>query len=118
MKYTTLAHHRDFAHAVRGTDADEHYHIAAVYLLTADRELWQRAQHLVTKNHIQFADISIANCTMDQYNLYSCAKDIYCGTCGFTVSDLVDSIIVHPRMFKLLCNAMAIARYGINALSG
>ena len=118
MKYTTLAHHRDFAHAIRGMDADEHYHIAAVYLLTADRDLWQRAQHLVTKNHIQFADISIANCTMDQYNLYSCAKDIYCGTGSFTVSDLVDSIIVHPKMFKLLCNAMAIARYGINALNG
>jgi hypothetical protein len=54
---------------------------------------------------------------MDQYNLYSCAKDIYCGTGSLTVSDLVDGIIVHPRMFKLLCNAMSIARYGINALN-
>ena len=39
MKYTTLAHHRDFAQAIRGMTADDHYLIAAIYLLTADRDL-------------------------------------------------------------------------------
>ena len=113
MKYTTLAHHRDFAQAIRGIAADDHYLIAAIYLLTADRDLWRRARHNVHKDRIQFDSISI---TTNQYNLFSCAKDIYCGTQTFTVSELVDEIIVTPRTFQIICNAMAIARSGINAL--
>lgn len=116
MKYTTLAHHRDFAQAVRGMSADSHYLIAAIYLLSADRYLWHQACPYAKKDRILFDRISIGNCTMDQYNLFTCAKDIYCGTQSFTVSDLVDGIIVTPRIFQLICNAMAIARNGINAL--
>lgn len=116
MKYTTLAHHRDFAQAIRGIAADDHYLIAAIYLLTADRDLWRRSRHHVHKERVQFDNISITNCTTNQYNLFSCAKDIYCGTQTFTVSELVDEIIVTPRTFQIICNAMAIARNGINAL--
>ena len=116
MKYTTLAHHRDFAQAVRGVAADNHYLIAAIYLLAADRELWRRARSFVKKDRILFDSISIGNCTMDQYNLFSCAKDIYSGTQSITVSELVDGLIVTPKIFEVICNAMAVARIGINAL--
>lgn len=116
MKYTTLAHHRDFAQAIRGMAADNHYLIAAIYLLAADRDLWHRSRHHVQKDRILFDNINIANCTIDQYNLFSCAKDIYSGTQNFTISELVDGLIVTPKIFEVICNAMAVARNGINAM--
>ena len=33
-----------------------------------------------------------------------------------TISDLADGDVVHPKDFAIICNAMAIRRYGLGAI--
>ena len=44
------------------------------------------------------------------------AKDLTLGTKHITVSDLSDADLVPPMLFRTICNAMAIRRFGLAAI--
>ena len=44
------------------------------------------------------------------------AKDLYSGTKHITVTDLADTELITNKMLGILCNAMAIRRYGMKAV--
>ena len=46
----------------------------------------------------------------------STAKDLTLGTKHITVSDLADADLVPPMLFRTICNAMAIRRFGLAAV--
>ena len=41
---------------------------------------------------------------------------IYIGTKHLTISDLSDTELISPMLFGVICNAMAIRRYGLGAI--
>lgn len=49
--------------------------------------------------------------------LFCAAKDLYLGTGCLTVSDLAYKSLVPPKAFRLICNAMAIRRFGLGAIT-
>lgn len=55
--------------------------------------------------------------TENAYTLFCCAKDLYLGTKHIAVKDLADMDLISPKMFGLICNAMAIRRFGLNAIN-
>ncbi len=85
---------------------------AALYLLTANGDIFRRAYNAflpkrIEPEYIQVSEISIAN-----YALVQAAKSIYLGTDSFTLADLSDSEAVNMETFFLVVNAILIARYG------
>ena len=44
------------------------------------------------------------------------AKDLYLGTKHLTIDDLGDAKLIPTELFRLICNAMAVRRYGLRAL--
>ena len=58
----------------------------------------------------------ISNTTEAGYALFCCAKDLAIGTKHLTISDLADSDLIPPKLFGVICNAMAIRRYGLGAI--
>lgn len=54
--------------------------------------------------------------TANGYTLYCTAKDLYLGTKNLTIGDLADTTIIEPKIFGVICNAMAIRRYGLGAV--
>lgn len=116
MMYKNDKHKAAFEAAIRKENKKNHALLAALYLLTADGKLWSAAKRQTANGCISFEQIHLKACTETAYTLFCAAKDLYLGTKHLTVSDLADSAIVPPKIFALICNAMAIRRFGLGAL--
>ncbi len=95
---------------------DDNDLLAAVYLLTADRRLWWDAEGFIRNCEIRFDKLRHRKTSNSAYALLCAAKDLYLGTQHFSVADLADSSLITDEMFGLICNAMAIKRFGISVL--
>lgn len=116
MDFKDEKHRTAFAEAIQRLDQKNDSLMAAVYLLTAEHRLWTASQHHIERNVIHFCSIKLKNSTVDGYALFCCAKDLCLGTKTLTVSDLGDTELIPPKLFGLICNAMAIRRFGLGAI--
>ena len=70
----------------------------------------------VKRNMIDFTGIRLNGIHENGYTLYCVAKDLYLGTKHISVSDLADRELIPTKTFEIICNAMAIRRYGMQAI--
>lgn len=116
MNFRNEKHLQVFDEAVHKLDKKNFPLMAAIYLLTADHKLWMQIKRFVERNEIEFGSFKPKDCTENGYTFLCCAKDLYLGTKHITISDLADTELVSPKMFALICNAMAIRRFGLGAI--
>ena len=116
MLYRNDKHKAIFENAVRKKDVKNYTLMAVIYLLTADLRLWQIMKRHIEKNQIHFEQVRLNGINEDAYTLYCTAKDLYLGTKHLTVSDLADTDLISQKMFAVICNAMAVRRFGLNAI--
>ena len=116
MDYRNEKHRIAFTEAIEKLNKKDFRLMSAVYLLSANFALWKTAKRHIDRNEIEFDRIKPRNSTENAYTLFCCAKDLYLGTKHITVKDLADKELIHVQMFSLICNAMAIRRFGLGAL--
>ena len=116
MDFRNEKHRLVFNRAIRKLNEKDFALMSAVYLLTADQRLWTQIRSFVERNEIKFVSLKPRDSTEAGYPLLCCAKDLYLGTKHITISDLADTELVAPRMFALICNAMASRRFGRGAI--
>ena len=63
-----------------------------------------------------FSRIQLRNCSSGMYTLFCAAKDLYFGTDRLILGDLADVEVVSPKIFRMVCNAMAICRVGLDVI--
>lgn len=90
---------------------------AALYLLTADKELMYRAYDAFSNNGIIMDYIRMYGISVSNYALVQAAKSIYLDSDHFTVADFEDTEAVNTDVFRLVVNAVLIARYGKNVMN-
>ena len=117
MNYYGKKHESDFKQALERIDPNNLRILSAVYLLTADTQLWRRVQNQVEKNGIRFDKMNLGSVDEKAYTLFCCAKDLYLGTKHITIADLADEQLISPKMFGIICNALVIRRFGIGVLN-
>ena len=117
MNYFNKWHEYGFNKALERIDRENYKLISAVYLLKADTQLWRRVQNQVEKNCIRFDKMNLGSVDEKAYTLFCCAKDLYLGTKHITIGDLADEQLISPKMFGIICNALAIRRFGIGVLN-
>ena len=116
MTYLNEKHRARFTLAARNVCRDNLALLSALYLLTADGRLWSCCKHQVHSGCVFFENIRFCNCHERAYTLYCAAKDLTLGTKHLTVSDLADTDLVPPMLFRAICNATAIRRFGLAAI--
>lgn len=116
MNFRNEKHRLAFVEAIRKLDKKNFALMSALYLLTAEHKLWMQIRNYVERNEIKFERFKPKDSTENGYTLLCCAKDLYLGTKHITISDLADTELIAPRMFALICNAMAIRRFGLGAI--
>lgn len=89
---------------------------AAVFLLSADSGLWERAQRHVADTGIYFDRIRLGGVTLEQYILFHAAKDVYNGTKHIRLSELADRELVADGMLRLIVNAFVIEKCGVEVV--
>lgn len=117
MEFKNEKHRELFGEVVRRKDKKDYALMAALYLLTADFRLWNTVKHCTEKAIIDFDRVRLKGIHPTGYTLYCCAKDLYLGTKHMSVSDLADTELIPPKVFGLICNAMAIRRFGLGAVN-
>lgn len=116
MNFRNEKHRLAFVEAIRKLDKKNFALMSALYLLTAEHKLWMQIRNYAERNEIKFERFKPKDSTENGYTLLCCAKDLYLGTKHITISDLADTELIAPRMFALICNAMAIRRFGLGAI--
>lgn len=116
MKFRNNAHRTAFAEAIKGMRRSDYAELAAVYSLTADGRLWSQVKHCVRRNEILFDQMKPTGNTRSSYALFCVAKDLYLGTTHIALGDLADPELIPPKLFGVICNAIAIRRYGLQAI--
>lgn len=116
MDFRNEKHQTTFAEAVAKLNKKNYALMAALYLLTADHRLWMAAGGAVSRNAVSFDKIRLQNSTENGYTLYCTAKDLYFGTKNLTIRDLADTELIPPKLFGIICNAMAVRRFGLGAV--
>lgn len=112
MNYRNEKHRTVFTEVVNRMDQNNRALMAAVFLLTADYQLWNRVGRYAERNEIHFDKMKQKDSTECAYLLLSAAEDLYHGTSHLIIADLTDANLVSPKMFDLICEAMKIRRFG------
>ena len=85
---------------------------AAVYLLTADEDLYKRCSQCFMRSSIHFKNIRIQGIGTFGYTLLSYARKLYGGKSDIPMEELLDEEIIPQEEFTLIVNAMMIAKHG------
>ena len=116
MDYRNEKHQVVFENTIRKKNRKDYALMSALYLLTADYMLWQSVRQCVVDNIICFKEIRLQGLNENSYTLFCAAKDLYLGTDCLTISDLTDTTLIPPKIFGLICNGMAVRRFGLSAI--
>lgn len=87
-------------------------YLSALYLLTADMELWRRVKENVTEKEINLREVDVREISILGYVLLNIASDILYGTSHFALKDMSDTYLFYDRTFLLVIEALRICRYG------
>ena len=97
----------------RRRDTAKYY--AAMYLLTANEDLYRRTANCFCRHGIEFDYAVLREITLHNYALFMAARSICTGSKDITLADLADPEIIDTEAFRLIINAVLIARYGLDA---
>ena len=87
-------------------------YFAAMYLLTANDDLFLRSANCFCRHGIEFDYGTLKDISPHCYTLFSAARDIYAEGSGVALTDLANSEVVDTLAFSLIVNALLVARYG------
>ncbi len=90
----------------------EQEYCAAIYLLTADPELWKTVMNKVTDENIDFKSIKLGAVDCDRYALYKSAKDILCHKYKLSLSELRSMEFLDEVTIKLIRTAVLVSKNG------
>ena len=89
---------------------------AAMYLLTANETLYWRMANCFCRSGLDFSFAILRGISPHNYALYRAAVGLCTERRGVTLLEMADRELVDDDAFRLIINAMLIARYGIAAM--
>lgn len=92
--------------------------LAVLYLLTADYTLWRKTKPLLSSTgKIDLRSLHLGDVSTDSYALWKAIKELQTGEKQISLCELADNGIVSDNAFRLIVQAVAIARYGTAILN-
>ena len=91
--------------------------LAALYLLTADRNLWSQVRDHISLRRMYVEDMRPKNLTGTSYVYFAAAKDILSGTRNIQLMEIADPALLSMKSYMILCTALAIRAYGVERAS-
>ncbi len=94
-----------------------HGQAAAVFLLSADSFLWERAKPCITKKGIRYGEMAIRGIEPDGYALFCAAKEMCGGIPRLSLSELGDPDLISDRLLQVILSGILISRHGIGIMT-
>lgn len=87
---------------------------AALYLLSANREIFKRSLDCFKWRYVHLGRIRLRGISQEDYVFAQAAKTLLNRESKITVEDMEDTELVDADSFRLVINAILIARYGLD----
>lgn len=114
MIYRDDRHQRTFEkEAAMRPDSISRPLLAALYLLTADGNLWNQVRDQISLRRVYVDDMRPKNLTGTSYVYFSAAKDILTGSRNIQLMEITDPALLSMKSYMILCTALAIRAYGV-----
>ena len=110
--FLSAAHRERWTHWKNRCYVMSERNAAALFLLTADEELWQRVLWHFDSSGFDFPAIRLSGIHPELYSIYQAAKTISVGGDNIVIEDLAFSELVSDRAFRLILGALLLCRYG------
>lgn len=95
----------------------DHCSLAVLYLLTADHTLWSRTrQYLSDRGRVDLQVVRLGDVSTDCYALWKAVKELQTGQRQISLRELADGSVISDRAFRLIVQAVTIARFGAAVL--
>ena len=91
--------------------------LAALYLLTADGNLWNQVRDHISLRRVYVDDMRPKNLTGTSYVYFAAAKDILSGSHTIQLTEIADPALLSMKSYLILCTALAIRAYGVEKAS-
>lgn len=87
--------------------------LASLYLLTADKALWQKTKPFLTSNgKIDSKGVHLGDVSTDIYALWKAVKEFQTGEKQISLCELADGGIISDNIFSLIVQAVTVAYFG------
>lgn len=87
--------------------------LAVLYLLTADKVLWQKTKPFLTGNgRINLKGVHLGDVSTDSYALWKAVKEFQTGEKQISLCELADGGIISVNTFSLIVQAVTVAYFG------
>lgn len=91
--------------------------IAAVFLLSADKLLWERSKKAIARYVVNFDLIDLNGISTEGYALYKAAKTVYNGNTDISLSEFCDwTLLDDPTTLTIFAGVM-LRRNGVKMLN-
>ena len=118
MIYRDERHHHTFEkEAAMRPESVSRTLLAALYLLTADKNLWNQVRDHISLRRVYVEDMRPKNLTGTSYVYFAAAKDIMSGTRNIQLMEIADPALLSMKSYMILCTALAIRAYGVERAS-
>lgn len=118
MIYRDDRHHHTFEkEAAMRPESISRALLAALYLLTADKNLWNQVKDHISLRRVYVEDMRPKNLTGTSYVYFAAAKDILSGTRNIQLMEIADPALLSMKSYMILCTALAIRSYGVERAS-
>ena len=91
--------------------------LAALYLLTADKNLWNQVKDHISLRRMYVEDMRPKNLTGTSYVYFAAAKDILTGSRNIQLMEITDPALLSMKSYMILCTALAIQAFGVERAS-
>ena len=95
----------------------DHRSLAMLYLLTADHTLWSKTRRYFSdRGKVDLQAVRLGDVSTDCYALWKAVKELQTGERQISLCELADSSVISDRAFRLIVQAVTIARFGAAVL--
>ncbi len=115
MYFKEKRHKKRFKEYMKGKDTKySNRELATIYLLTADEQLWKKAQDGIENGKLDFKKIKLKGINIRGYAFCKVAMDIYNGNAShMDVKDLANKNVISNNVYRVIEQALQICRFGI-----
>lgn len=113
MIYQTDQHRQRFEAQKLYLRKTDHRSLAVLYLLTADHTLWSKTRRYFSdRGNVDLQAVHLGDVSTDCYALWKAVKELQTGERQISLCELADSSVISDRAFRLIAQAVTIARFG------
>ena len=116
--FLDVGHRKRFYEGLAYTRKASKKLIAQIFLLSAYESLWVETKKVLERNCVVYSalELTIKGIDVNPHNLFTTALELEYGSAHSDLLDLSDDEVVDFDVFRMICYAVAISAYGLDAI--